>query len=62
MQIQLLLALASIGPDAASAEPEIKSLLESSKDNTVPVAAAYALGSIGAKNSRRGIEARRQEG
>src|SRR5262249_18798703 len=51
VQIQLLLALANIGPAAASAEPEIKNVLESSKDTTVPVAAAYALGSIGAKNS-----------
>jgi HEAT repeat protein len=49
--IQALLALASIGPAAESAAPQIAPLLEMPNDATVPVAAAYALGSIGAKNA-----------
>ena len=49
--IQTLLALASIGPAAESAAPKIVPLLEMPNDATVPVAAAYALGSIGAKNA-----------
>ena len=48
--IQTLLALASIGPAAESAGPQIAPLL-SSDDTTVPVAAAYAIGSIGAKSA-----------
>ena len=58
--IQTLLALASIGPAAESAAPQIKPLLESPNDATIPVAAAYALGSIGANNAdaelRRALE------
>jgi len=49
--IQALLAIASIGPAAESAAPKIEPLLAMDTDATVPVAAAYALGSIGAKNS-----------
>jgi HEAT repeat protein len=49
--IQTLLALASIGPKAQSAESAIVPLLDDPTDVTVPVAAAYALGAIGAKNS-----------
>ena len=49
--IQALLALAAIGPGAESAAPQIKTLLNSETDATVPVAAAYALGSIGAKDA-----------
>ncbi len=47
--IQTLLALASIGPAAEPAESAIVPLLNTSTDQTVPVAAAYALGSIGAQ-------------
>jgi HEAT repeat protein len=49
--IQTLLALASIGPAAESAEDAIAPLLETKTDDTVPIAAAYALGAIGAKDS-----------
>lgn len=49
--IQTLLALASIGHNAQSAESAIVPLLNYPTDDTVPVAAAYALGAIGAKNS-----------
>ena len=49
--IQTLLALASIGPAAQSAEGAIVPHLEMKTDDTVPVAAAFALGSIGAKNA-----------
>jgi hypothetical protein len=45
------LALASIGPAAQSAAPQIIPLIEHSTDETVPVAAAYALGSIGAADA-----------
>jgi HEAT repeat protein len=55
--IQALLALASIGPQAATAEPQIDTVLKTSKDATVPVAAAYALGSIGAKDSEAALKA-----
>jgi HEAT repeat protein len=49
--IQALLALASIGPAAQSAESAIIPHLEMTTDDTVPVAAAYALGAIGAKDA-----------
>jgi HEAT repeat protein len=49
--IQTLLALASIGPAAQSAAHQIKPLLNSPTDATVPVAAAYALGSISAQDA-----------
>jgi HEAT repeat protein len=49
--IQTLLALASIGPKAQSASSAIVPLLETSTDETVPVAAAYALGAIGATDA-----------
>jgi HEAT repeat protein len=49
--IQTLLALASIGPAAQPAEGAILPLLKMETDETVPVAAAFALGSIGAKNA-----------
>jgi len=49
--IQTLLALASIGPAAESASTHIVPLLEMQTDATVPVAAAYALGAIGAKDA-----------
>lgn len=49
--IQTLLALASIGPAANSAESQVLPLLEHESDATVRVAAAYALGSIGAMNA-----------
>ncbi len=49
--IQSLLALAAIGPAAQPAESVILPQLEMTTDDTVPVAAAYALGSIGAKNA-----------
>jgi HEAT repeat protein len=51
MLIQTLLALASIGPAANSAESKVLPLLEHETDATVRVAAAYALGSIDAKNA-----------
>jgi len=51
LQIQVLLALASIGPAAQTAENAILPLLETSTDATVPVAAAYALGAMGAKHA-----------
>ena len=47
LQVQALLALASIGPPARSASAQIGALMNSSQDATVPVAAAYALGAIG---------------
>jgi hypothetical protein len=50
LQIQALLALASIGPAAKAAATQIVPLLETPNDATVPVAAAYALGSIGASD------------
>jgi HEAT repeat protein len=49
--IQALLALASIGPQAQPAESAIVLHLQMTTDDTVPVAAAYALGAIGAKDS-----------
>ena len=49
--IQALLALASIGRAAQPAESSIVPLLDVQEDETVPVAAAYALGAIGAKNA-----------
>ncbi len=49
--IQALLALASIGPAAQPAESAILPHLEMTTDDTVPVAAAYALGAIGAKDA-----------
>ena len=49
--IQTLLALASIGPAAQSASPQIIALLEHPTDATVPVAAAYALGAIRAADA-----------
>jgi HEAT repeat protein len=45
------LALASVGPAAKAASPEIAALLEHQTDATVPVAAAYALGAIGADDA-----------
>jgi HEAT repeat protein len=52
-----LLALASIGPAAKSASPQIIHLLEHPTDATVPVAAAYALGSIGAADADKPLRA-----
>jgi HEAT repeat protein len=49
--IQTLLALAAIGPAAQPAESAILPHLEMTTDDTVPVAAAYALGAIGAKDA-----------
>lgn len=49
--IQTLLALASIGPAAQPAESAILPHLAMTTDDTVPVAAAYALGAIGAKDA-----------
>ena len=49
--IQALLALASIGPAAQPAESAILPHLQMTTDDTVPVAAAYALGAIGAKDA-----------
>ncbi|HVT27043.1 MAG TPA: HEAT repeat domain-containing protein [Lacipirellulaceae bacterium] len=54
--IQTLLALASIGPAAQPAESAVVPLLDFSTDQTVPVAAAYALGSIGAKNANGALK------
>lgn len=52
LQIRILLALGQIGPGAkAAAEPKVLELLQSSQDATVPVAAAFALGSMGATNA-----------
>ena len=47
LQIEALLALARIGAAAEPAAPKIIELLETSTDNTVPVAAAFAIGAIG---------------
>src|SRR4051812_6233114 len=49
--IQTLLALASIGPAAQQAETAIVPHLAMKTDDTVPIAAAYALGAIGAKDA-----------
>jgi HEAT repeat protein len=49
--IQALLALASIGPAAQPAESAIVPHLQMTTDDTVPIAAAYALGAIGAKDA-----------
>jgi HEAT repeat protein len=54
--IQTLLALASIGPEAKSAIAEIIPLLEHPTDATVPVAAAYALGAIGAADADAALQ------
>jgi HEAT repeat protein len=54
--IQTLLALASIGPEAKPASAHIIPLLEHSTDATVPVAAAYALGSIGAADADKALK------
>src|SRR5690606_24264289 len=54
--IHAMLALASIGPDAQTAESVILPHLDHETDATVPVAAAYALGSIGAKNSEGALK------
>ena len=53
--IQTLLALASIGSAAEPASPQIIALLDHSTDATVPVAAAYALGSIGAVDADKAL-------
>jgi HEAT repeat protein len=55
--IQTLLALASIGPKAQAAESAILPHLKMTTDDTVPVAAAYALGSIGAKDADQPLKA-----
>ncbi len=60
--IQELLALAAVGPGAESATPQIKKLLISDTDATVPVAAAYALGSIGAKDADTELQAAAADG
>lgn len=57
LQVQALLALASIGPPASSASDQIVVLLENSQDATVQVAAAYALGAIGAVDSDAALRA-----
>src|SRR3954447_13100838 len=49
--IQAMLALAAIGPAAQPAESAILPHLKTKTDDTVPVAAAYALGAIGAKDA-----------
>jgi HEAT repeat protein len=49
--IQSLLATASLGPAAQSAESAILPHQKMTTDETVPVAAAYALGAIGAKDA-----------
>ena len=55
--IQTLLALASIGPAAQPAESAILPHLQMTTDDTVPVAAAYALGAIGAKDADAPLKA-----
>jgi HEAT repeat protein len=55
--IKAMLALACIGPAAKSASPQIVPLLEHSTDTTIPVAAAYALGSIGATDADDALRA-----
>jgi HEAT repeat protein len=55
--IQAMLAIASIGPKAQSAESAILPHLQSTTDKTVPVAAAYALGSIQAKDADSQLKA-----
>jgi HEAT repeat protein len=55
--IQALLALASIGPAAQPAESAILPHLAMTTDDTVPVAAAYALGAIGAKDADAPLKA-----
>jgi HEAT repeat protein len=55
--IQALLALASIGPAAEAASPKVVTFLDWKDDATVPVAAAYALGSIGAKDADEALRA-----
>lgn len=57
LQIQAMLALASIGPPARSASDEIAVLLENSQDATAQVAAAYALGAIGAVDADAALRA-----
>jgi HEAT repeat protein len=57
MLIQALLALASIGPAAQPAESAILPHLAMTTDDTVPVAAAYALGAIGAKDADAPLKA-----
>jgi HEAT repeat protein len=56
LEIQTLLALASIGPAAKPASKEIIPLLDHSNDATVPVAAAFALGSIGATDAEAALK------
>jgi HEAT repeat protein len=55
--IQAMLAAASIGAEAKSAEGAIAPHLGNTTDPTVPVAAAYALGSIGAANADAALRA-----
>jgi HEAT repeat protein len=55
--IQALLALAAVGPAAEAASPKIVPLLDWKDDATVPVAAAFALGSIGAKDADDALRA-----
>lgn len=55
--IQTLLAIASIGPKAESAESAVLPLLQTTTDKIVPVAAAYALGSIKAKDADAQLKA-----
>lgn len=57
LQIQALLALASIGPPARSATGQIVTLMNNSQDATAPVAAAYALGAIGAVDADAALRA-----
>src|SRR5215212_6472591 len=49
--IQAMLAAAAIGPAAQPAESAILPHLKMTTDDTVPVAAAFALGAIGAKDA-----------
>lgn len=51
LDTRVLLALAHIGPAAKSAEPQILTELETAQDPTVQVAAAFALGRIGATDA-----------
>ena len=57
MQIRVILALGHIGPAAKSASPQIMSVMEESQDATVPVAAAFALGAIGATDADDALKA-----
>ncbi|MEQ8848916.1 HEAT repeat domain-containing protein [Botrimarina sp.] len=57
LQVQALLALASVGPSAKDTSDKILPVLKQANDPSVAAAAAYALGSVGATNADDALKA-----